>query len=228
MTDIINEEVFISGLVGSKICHDLINSISAIGNGIELLFNVEKTQQQNIMENQLCKNSLKLIMNSSEIASARIQLYRVAFGNSRIDNTCSAESAFSLITRLENAMGDHAPKFEGTTNIDIIERDYIKIFLNLVMSGFECLVRGGDIKGDIQMKSSSVTLKIIFTSEKMITYAPGMNILTNKQHSPDDILSMQPRDIGYFICRTLVNKRGGKMSVANSNNKVSITVKLPV
>jgi histidine phosphotransferase ChpT len=60
----------LSALVGSRICHDLISPLGAIGNGIELL----------TMSGMAQTPEMELISESVENANARIRLFRVAFG----------------------------------------------------------------------------------------------------------------------------------------------------
>jgi len=60
-----------SALIGSRICHDLVNPISAIGNGIELM----------IMGGAARSPELALIEESVANANARIRFFRIAFGS---------------------------------------------------------------------------------------------------------------------------------------------------
>lgn len=60
----------LSELVGSRICHDLISPLGAIGNGVELLG----------MRAAAAGPELALIADSVAAASARIRYYRIAFG----------------------------------------------------------------------------------------------------------------------------------------------------
>lgn len=60
----------LASLIGSRICHDLISPIGAIGNGIELLS----------LEGRPVSPELALISESVENANARIRFLRVAFG----------------------------------------------------------------------------------------------------------------------------------------------------
>jgi histidine phosphotransferase ChpT len=60
----------IAALLGSRICHDLISPIGAIGNGVELL----------MMEGGTPSPELTLIAESVASATARIRFFRVAFG----------------------------------------------------------------------------------------------------------------------------------------------------
>ncbi len=59
----------LSALLGSRICHDLISPLGAIGNGVELL---QMAGQQS--------PELTLIAESVSNANARIRFFRVAFG----------------------------------------------------------------------------------------------------------------------------------------------------
>jgi len=60
----------LTSLLGSRICHDLISPLGAIGNGVELL----------AMSGLAKGPEMSLISESVENANARIRFFRVAFG----------------------------------------------------------------------------------------------------------------------------------------------------
>ncbi|MEL6168548.1 MAG: histidine phosphotransferase family protein [Pseudomonadota bacterium] len=60
----------LNALLGSRICHDLISPLGAIGNGVELL----------AMSGITGAPEIALISESVENANARIRFFRVAFG----------------------------------------------------------------------------------------------------------------------------------------------------
>ncbi len=64
------DQTDLAALLGSRICHDLISPIGAIGNGVELL----------MMEGGPPSPELALIAESVAAANARIRLFRIAFG----------------------------------------------------------------------------------------------------------------------------------------------------
>jgi histidine phosphotransferase ChpT len=64
------DQTDLAALLGSRICHDLISPIGAIGNGVELL----------MMEGGTPSPELVLIAESVAAANARIRFFRVAFG----------------------------------------------------------------------------------------------------------------------------------------------------
>jgi len=60
----------LNDLIGSRICHDLISPLGAIGNGVELL----------TMSGTSTAPEISLIAESVENANARIRFFRIAFG----------------------------------------------------------------------------------------------------------------------------------------------------
>ncbi|NNK67566.1 MAG: histidine phosphotransferase, partial [Rhodobacteraceae bacterium] len=60
----------LNALLGSRICHDLISPLGAIGNGVELL----------AMSGVTAAPEIALISESVDNANARIRFFRVAFG----------------------------------------------------------------------------------------------------------------------------------------------------
>ena len=63
----------LNALIGSRICHDLISPLGAIGNGVELL----------TMSGAVAVPEVALIAESVDNANARIRFFRVAFGAAR-------------------------------------------------------------------------------------------------------------------------------------------------
>lgn len=71
MRDELNEPMSgLADLVASRLCHDLVNPLGAIGNGVELL---EMTGKADGPEVELIRDAVRA-------AEARIRLFRLAFG----------------------------------------------------------------------------------------------------------------------------------------------------
>ncbi len=74
-------------LIGSRICHDLISPIGAIGNGVELLS----------MSGLNSAPEVALISESVQSASARIRFFRIAFGSASSDQTVGHGEILSIL-----------------------------------------------------------------------------------------------------------------------------------
>ncbi|MCQ0969685.1 histidine phosphotransferase family protein [Paracoccus sp. TK19116] len=64
----------LASLVGSRLCHDLVSPLGAIGNGVELL------QMSGAFPGIAKSDEMQLISESIAAARSRIQSFRVAFG----------------------------------------------------------------------------------------------------------------------------------------------------
>lgn len=77
----------IAALIGSRICHDLVNPLSAISNGVELLELSGAAQTP----------EMALIADSVAAAMARVKLFRLAFGPSDCAQTISRSEVVTLL-----------------------------------------------------------------------------------------------------------------------------------
>lgn len=68
--DVMSDDPDLAALLGSRICHDLISPLGAIGNGVELL----------MLDGGAVRPEVSLIAQSVASANARIRFLRVAFG----------------------------------------------------------------------------------------------------------------------------------------------------
>ncbi len=66
------DEPDLASLLGSRICHDLISPLGAIGNGVELM----------MLDGGRVRPELALIAQSVASANARVRFLRIAFGSS--------------------------------------------------------------------------------------------------------------------------------------------------
>ena len=79
----------LAALLGSRICHDLINPLGAIGNGVELLRMTQASSPE-----------LELIADSVAHAQARIRMFRLAFGAVREEQRISGREIGSILEGL--------------------------------------------------------------------------------------------------------------------------------
>ena len=125
----------LAALISSKICHDVINPVGAIHNGLEILDEDDNADAQ--------RYALEMIRNVTAQASARLQFARFAFGaagsaGSLIDLGMAAQVSQGYV-----GMGKHKlvwPNAAGT-----MTKDRVKLLLNLIASAITALPRGGEI-----------------------------------------------------------------------------------
>jgi histidine phosphotransferase ChpT len=110
----------VSALIASRICHDLISPIGAIGNGVELL---------TMEPGGAIRPEYALISASVANANARIRLFRIAFGAATSDQRIARNEVLSILTDL-----GHAGRitFAWTSQGDLSRREVRLVFLLLL------------------------------------------------------------------------------------------------
>ena len=126
----------LAALISSKICHDVINPVGAIHNGLEILDEDDNADAQ--------RYALEMIRNVTAQASARLQFARFAFGaagsaGSLIDLSMAAQVSQGYV-----GMGKH--KLIWPNAVGTMTKDRVKLLLNMIASAITALPRGGDIE----------------------------------------------------------------------------------
>lgn len=126
------EKPDIAALVGSRICHDLISPIGAIGNGVELF----------LMESALQSPEFALITESVNHASARIRFFRIAFGATTADHSMASREVSSILQGM--AVGSRVGI--GWTGPESLSRRDVKLAFLLILCLETALPYGGQIE----------------------------------------------------------------------------------
>jgi histidine phosphotransferase ChpT len=127
----------LAALISSRICHDIINPVCAIFNGLEILDEDEDPQAKSY--------ALNVIRNVTEQASARLEFARFAFGatgsaGSMIDLTTAEKISRNFV---KITQGKHKLAWHGAAGL--VAKDKVKLLLNLIASAVTALPRGGEI-----------------------------------------------------------------------------------
>ncbi|MGC9371017.1 MAG: histidine phosphotransferase family protein [Paracoccaceae bacterium] len=124
----------LSALVGSRICHDLISPLGAVGNGLELL-NLTGKAPEGAPE-------MELIAQSVEHANARLRFFRIAFGAAREDQVIARNELASV---LRENFNDGRIGLKADLPAEIPRRD-AKLALLLILGLVNALPQGGTIR----------------------------------------------------------------------------------
>ena len=114
-------------LISSRICHDLISPVGAIGNGLELMQELGSASPE-----------LELVGQSAQSAQAKLKFFRVAFGASTGSMIGGAEAARVAAEMLTSGrLSLHISEQWGDR-----ERGLVKLFYLLLLCVETSLPRG--------------------------------------------------------------------------------------
>jgi histidine phosphotransferase ChpT len=131
----------LAALLCSRLCHDLISPVGAIGNGLEVLRDEDDAEMR--------EHALTLIEASAHQASARLQFARIAFGAAG-----SAGSEIELgdaLALTQNILARGKVTLDWKLENKMMPKDVVKLLLNLVLISIDCIPRGGvlTVDGDL-------------------------------------------------------------------------------
>lgn len=112
------EKPDLAALIASRICHDLISPIGAIGNGVELL----------AMEPGGTRPEMALISESVANANARIRFFRICFGQASTDQRIARSEVASILGDLSRG---GRVGYAWTSPTDLSRREVRLVFLLL-------------------------------------------------------------------------------------------------
>jgi len=128
-----NFDLQILELVCSRLCHDLISPVGAVGNGLELM--AEEG------DDELLADARRLVESSTQRASALLQMYRCAYGNAGNQPSFGAGEAVKLAREALDAS-----RVEFRADLPAVAdwpRGFGKLVLNGILAAVEWLPRGG-------------------------------------------------------------------------------------
>ena len=146
----------LAALVSSRICHDIINPVAAIANGLEMLSEDPDAEMR--------EASMDLIRKSAEQASAKLQFARIAFGaagsaGAAIDTRDAEKAARAFVGCSEK----HDLVWDGPALI--LPKNKVKLLLNLVALGVVALPRGGTLRASISGEGEDASFTVTATGK---------------------------------------------------------------
>ena len=134
-TDDNNLDLDLAALMCSRVCHDVINPVGAIINGLEVLEEEDDEEMRSIAHD--------LIANSAKQASAKLQFARLAFGASgAAGSVIDCGDAQEVVMNLFD--GDKV-EIDWQVPHETKPKDEVKLILALVLIGRSSIPRGGNM-----------------------------------------------------------------------------------
>lgn len=191
-------------LLNSRLCHDLVGPVGAVNNGLELAadggpdgFDVE---------------AMDLVKSSAQQVTERLMFFRVAFGLAS-GSVKTLKEARKLLTNAvigdKNTLIWPDEEIEGPWHYG---DQGLKLFLNMVHLGGECLPRGGEIEVFIdpdEEKSDLVHFTVTAAGQGARIEESVLAAMMG-QVGEDDL---SPRSSQGYLLRRIAESCGGQLSV---------------
>lgn len=147
----IQAHLTLAGLLCSRICHDLVSPVGAIGNGIEVLAEERDPEMR--------EQAIALIADSAERASHKLQYLRLALGATGGPGARIALAEAGVIARAWFSHTRYTLDWR-VTQYDA-DRRIGRLLLNLILVGEESLPRGGQIEATMLEDGPDVAITVV-------------------------------------------------------------------
>ncbi|NIA69504.1 hypothetical protein HBA54_12960 [Pelagibius litoralis] len=195
----ISIDLRVAELLASRLCHDLVGPIGAVGNGLELLADDEFG---------MADDAMQLTENSARQASAILQFFRLAYGmaGARVGSDLSElrNLTAALLTSSKSELDwptVQAP--EGTPD------GAGKMILNMVALAHEALPRGGKLSVAVSGGQGKC---------EMVVTAAGQDAHLRPEtlaglDSEVDVGALSPRGVHSYFTRMVAKRLGSDLEI---------------
>lgn len=129
----------LAAMLCSRVCHDLINPIGAIGNGLEVLADPNQTD--------MAVGARDLIASAAKQSRAKLEFARLAYGASSTAgtdiDTRECERVARILFEIEKA------DLEWNVPLILLPKHKAKLFMNMLLIAATSVPRGGHVKASI-------------------------------------------------------------------------------
>lgn len=191
----------IAALIGSRICHDLISPLGAIGNGVELLGMVGAHDGP----------EMELINESVLNANARIRYFRIAFGAARRGQNIGRDE----ITSVLQDVGKGARVRVEWNSDEAVSREQVKLAFLLIQCFETALPYGGTII--VKQFQDSWTLQC---QSETIKIDPSIWEFLVSANANKDI---SPAEVHFALVPDAAKSAGRNLRTELSDNAITLT-----
>jgi len=191
----------LSALLSSRVCHDLINPVGAIGSGLEVLDDPS-------MDGSMREAAQDLIRSGAAKAIALLTYARLAYGAAGGHGAqISLEDAKKVLTGIYDTV---KPDLDWRLGDGFADKENVKVLLVLAYSAAECVPRGGSvvIGGTIDNFTITATGKKVLLQDDLVKALSG------------DSSDIAPKFAPALIASQLASEKGGRITATKDDEKV--------
>ena len=191
----------LAALIGSRICHDLISPIGAIGNGVELLALTDGDTSA----------EMALITESVENASARIRFFRIAFGAAGETQMVGRTEILSILAAI--ARGGRFTYYWQ------VEGDQPRRDVRAALLLTQCMESAMPMGGDIEISQTDNRWTMIGRAARINIDQALWDGLTNSNDKPAHTAAQ----VQFALVPTIMAEAGRQLSVALGDDRISLS-----
>ena len=167
----------LAGLLCSRLCHDLLSPVGALGNGLELLAGETDPAMR--------QGCLELLEQSAQASSAKLRFFRLAFGGGSAGMVPAAEAQAAVegLARCSRRI-----TVSWAAGDDPLARVVAKTLLNFALIGIDALVRGGTLELGLETQEGASEI-VVRASGDRLAFDPAIGRALDGTLAGDELSS---------------------------------------
>ena len=207
------DDLRLSALLCTRLCHDLIGPAGAVVNGVELL-----SEDAGAVDGEV----VELIRLSATETTRRLKYFRMALGVQAEGQSIAIVRAvaddYFLTSKVSLEWSDAILATAAPMPANLIA-----VILNVLLCGAEALPRGGRIAIDGAAGEGAFNLHITASGESIKADEDALLSLSGDR----DPETLEARGIAPYMTARLVSAAGGKIAASPAENSMDYSVTLP-
>ncbi|MEM9495505.1 MAG: histidine phosphotransferase family protein [Pseudomonadota bacterium] len=198
----------LSALLSSRVCHDLINPVGAIGSGLEVLDDAS-------MDASMHEAAMDLVRTGAQKAIALLSYARLAYGAAGgYGAEISLEDAQKALTGVYDAA---KADLDWRLGAGYAAKENVKVLLILGYAAADCVPRGGEVL----VSGEPAAFEIVARGKKVLLNDDFVRALGG------DVHEIMPKYAPAHIASRLVADAGGKISARLEDDVVTFSATFP-
>ncbi|MDO9526856.1 MAG: histidine phosphotransferase family protein [Gemmobacter sp.] len=192
----------LTALLGSRICHDLISPLGAIGNGVELL----------MMDSPSVSPEMALISESVASANARIRYFRVAFGAASADQRMGRPEITSILA--DTTKG-------GRLTVDwLVAGDLPRLEVKLAFLALQCLESAMPWGGRVSVDNDGRNWHLTGTARRLKVEPALWDLLKALPVAPTDV---SPAQVHFALLSEEAERQARRMTTRLAETEIVLS-----
>ena len=212
MPDLVDMRVI--GLLCSHLCHELVNPMGAVNNGIELLLDVGDDMRDEAMSG---------IESSAQRATRRMVFYRMAYGLAGMSAVGDLAEARELADGLlvEGRLSLEWPDAERNP---ALQPGWGRMLLNLAVAAAEAMPRGGVLTLEVDDSGGGMRLAAVARGDRLQIRGSTRPVFFGDVAVED----LEARDVHSYFTVRLAESLGARVEVTeNGESEIRFEIRLP-
>jgi histidine phosphotransferase ChpT len=189
----------LAAMLCSRVCHDLINPVGAIGNGLEVLADPTQTA--------MAEGAQELIANSAKHARAKLEFARLAYGASSTAgtdlDTRECERVARLFFEIEKA------DLDWQVPLILLPKHKAKLLMNMMLIAAGAVPRGGVVTVKVEGPAGGEAFTITAKGPRIFVPQGAEDLVAGTPKEPVDARGIQPFYTGILARMTNMQAKLG-------------------